>query len=146
MIEQFALENQIVVITAGDLDQDTPEVKVKHKDPKGGDLQGSVSISRNKFIRAPKLGVSLRGRNKNMEENLSMTRAAMKRARKGMISLDYKYIDNLKDNPGLFGVQVVKSHSNNNIEGEPLEEAKKSVDLMVNTLKEGQFLNYIYDD
>jgi hypothetical protein len=141
MIEQFALENQIVVLTAGDLDQDTPEVKVKTKD-----AQGSVSISRNKFIRAPKLGVSLRGRNKNMEENLSMTRVAMKHSRNGMVSLDYKYIDNLKDNPGLFGVKVVRSHSNNNIEGEPLEDAKKSVDLMVNTLRDGQFLNYIYDD
>jgi len=141
MIEQFARENGIVVITAGDLDQDTPEVKVQTKD-----AQGSVSISRNKFIRAPKLGVSLRGRNKNMEENLSMTRVAMKGVRDGIVSLDYKYIDNLKDNPGLFGVKVVKSHSNNNIDGVILDEAKKSVDLMINTLKEGQVLNYIYDN
>jgi hypothetical protein len=81
-----------------------------------------------------------------MEENLAMTRVAMKRARSGMVSLDYKYIDNLKDNPGLFGVKVIRSHSNNNIEGVILDDAKKSVDLMINTLKEGQVLNYIYDD
>jgi hypothetical protein len=59
MIEQFARENGIVVLTAGDMDQDTQVAYAK--------VEGriaDVTMHRNNFIRSPKLGVSLRTLNK----------------------------------------------------------------------------------
>ena len=140
MIEQFARENGIVVFTAGDLEQDKLIVNIKNPvDPKGEDL--SVSIHRNFFPRIPKLGLSLRTRNRQMTQATSMMQTVMSNLRHGKNSsnnIKFTYLDNDPKHPGLYGVRAFDKEEGLS------ENVKKSIQLMVDTLKPKEKIGLMY--
>lgn len=139
MIEQFAKENGIVIITAGDMDQDT-QIAYAKIDRKICDL----TIHRNNFIRSQKLGVSLRTLNKQMTQAIAITQSAVEKVRnKEQTALYFNYIDNDSNHKGLFGVKVVHSDLNE-LSDSQLESIKESIQLMLETATEP--IGYIYSD
>ena len=142
LIEQFARKNGVVVMTAGDLQQNTQEAFANLP---GVAEAVNVSISRNKFIRTPKLGVSLRSRNKTIEDAMAAMQAAFKITKEKGHEIAFQYTDNDLNHPGLFGVKVIQSNDETDVSADKIEEAKKTVDLMMSTLKDGQKVGYIWD-
>ena len=140
LIERFARENGIVVLTAGDLHQDTQVAYVKVPEYKE---HIDVSIARNKFIRTPKLGVSLRSRNKAMEDSMDDVLRAFKAIKTGNTEIHTYYTDDDKNKPGLYGVKVIQSDKSDDISDNVLEDVKKTIDMMAKTLKDGQKIGYI---
>lgn len=139
MIEQFARENGIVVLTAGDMDQDT-QVAYTKIDDKVADL----TISRNNFIRSPKLGVSLRTLNKQMTQSIATTQAALQRLRQGEnAELSFNYLDKDPNHAGLYGVKM-KQADTGELTDADMEEIKATIKLMVDT-STGP-IGYIYSD
>lgn len=139
MIEQFAKENGIIVLTAGDTDQDTQVVYSKIEDKIFNN-----TINRNNFIRSPKLGVSLRTLNKQMTESVANMQATMQVIRSGKSSeLNFTYLDDDVNNKGLYGVKTYQVDSDK-ISNDNLEELKKYIQLMIDTSKEP--IGYIYSD
>ena len=138
MIEQFARKNGIVVFTAGDLDQDKLVVYIKDPVTKK-DI--SVSINRNFFPRIPKLGVSLRTRNRQMTYNTAMLQAKITQFRQGKQDLNnikFTYLDDDPKHKGLYGV---KSYDR---EDGLTDEVKKTIQLMIDTLKPEQKIGLMY--
>ena len=105
MIEQFARENGIVVLTAGDLDQDTQVAYAKVEDK-----IADFTINRNNFMRSPKLGVTLRTLNKQMTSSVASTQAAMQRLNKGeSANIEFNYLDKDPNHKGLYGVKTYQA-------------------------------------
>ena len=140
LIERFAQENGIVVLTAGDLHQDTQVAYVKVPEYKE---HIDISMSRNKFIRTPKLGVSLRSRNKAIENSMDDVLRAFKAVKTGNTEVHTYYTDDDPDKPGLYGVKVIQSDKSDDISDNVLEDMKKTIDMMAKTLKDGQKIGYI---
>jgi hypothetical protein len=119
-IEQFAAENQIVVITAGDLQQNT---QVAYADIPGKKENVSTTITRNKFIRSVPLGVSLRSRNKPIDDSMAVIKSLFKDLKEGKKAHDVKtyYAENVEGKPGLYGVKTIKSADQDDVSDDALE-------------------------
>ena len=103
MIEQFAKEHGIVVISAGDLDQNSLAAYFKE-----GNEDMSVGISRNYFPRVPKLGLTLRTLNRQMNHSVLSMQASLRTVQDGKsVNIKLSYLDNDKEHKGLFGVKAV---------------------------------------
>lgn len=139
MIEQFARENGIIVLTAGDLDQNTQTAYFE--------LDGKVmdvTIHRNNFIRSPKLGVSLRTLNKQMTQSITQTLALQQQLEEGKSGeITFPYLDKDPAHPGLFGVKTIQEDTAE-LSDANMEEIKKSIQLMLDT-STGP-IGYIYSD
>ena len=139
MIEQFARENGIIVLTAGDMDQDTQVAYAK--------LEGKIAnttISRNNFIRSPKLGVSLRTLNKQMTQSVASAQVVLQRINKGeSAELNLNYLETDPNHKGLFGVKV-KQVDTDTLSDTDMEDIKKTIDLMLETATGP--IGYIYSD
>lgn len=139
MIEQFARENGIIVLTAGDLDQNTQTAYFQ--------LEGKtmdVTIHRNNFIRSPKLGVSLRTLNKQMTQSVTQTLALQQQLEEGKSGdIIFTYLENDPTHKGLFGVKPIQVDTDE-IPDSSMEEIKKSIKLMVDTATGP--IGYIYSD
>jgi hypothetical protein len=70
MLEQFAKENGTVLLLAGDLDQSKLRANTTKVKYNGSDMD--VSISRNYFPRIPKIGLTLRTLNRQMNHSVLM--------------------------------------------------------------------------
>ena len=139
MIEQFARENGIVVLTAGDMDQDTQVAYAKLEN-----RIADVTMHRNNFIRSPKLGVSLRTLNKQMTNSVTSTQAAIERLRHGKSAqLNFNYLDSDPNHRGLYGVKTHQVETDDMSDAQ-LEEIKQSIQLMVDTATGP--IGYIYSD
>lgn len=139
MIEQFARENGIIVLTAGDMDQDTQVAYAKLDDK-----VANFTINRNNFMRSPKLGVSLRTLNKQMTYSVASTQAAMQKLNKGEATeLNFNYLESDPNHKGLYGVKV-KQADTDDLSDRDLEEIKKTIDLMLETATGP--IGYIYSD
>lgn len=144
MIEQWANENHVVVITAGDFNQDT--LTTYFNDQKLGAEDTNVTLNRNNFIRTPKLGVSLRTRNKQLTDSTNRTQLAVEAIDRGEhIGLHLTYLENDPDHVGLFGVKVFQPNSSIKITKEEVESLKQTIDLMMSTT-ENEKVGYIYHD
>lgn len=144
MIEQWANENHVVVITAGDFNQDT--LTTYFNDQKLGAEDTNVTLNRNNFIRTPKLGVSLRTRNKQLTDSTNRTQLAVEAIDRGeRIGLHLTYLENDPDHVGLFGVKVFQPNSSIKITREEVESLKQTIDLMMSTT-ENEKVGYIYHD
>lgn len=143
MIEQWAREHGVVVLTAGDFDQDTSIAYID--DVKYKDNPVSVTLNRNNFIRSPKLGVSLRTLNKQLTQSTKMMQLAIQNLNEGKeVQLDFTYLDDDPDHIGLFGVKTVSP--NNVLKGLDKTELDKiipTIDLMVSTSGDEK-IGYIY--
>lgn len=123
MLEQFAKENGIVLLLAGDLDQSKQRAYTTKAKYKGKDI--NVSISRNYFPRVPKLGLTLRTLNRQMNHDVLMMQDAInKRKDSNKSALYFTYLENDKEHQGLYGVKAVSSLN---------DEAKKTIDTIFST-------------
>lgn len=136
MIEQFARANGIVVLTAGDLDQDRQIVYIKNPvDAQAGPI--TVTINRNYFPRVPKLGLSLRTRNRQQTNNTVLMQTYLTARRHGETTPPIKlsYLNNHAEHPGLFGTRVQKELN---------EATKQTIKLMIDTLKPNEKIGFMY--
>lgn len=135
LINKFATKYGIPVITAGDFDQS--RVVGKHTLMyKGQTLTNQVQLARNNFPRTPKLGVSMRSNNSQVNMNLNAIRAALPELRLGSpVDLLLHYY---QDETGLYGTKVYDDQS--------YDESliKTDLDLMVSTLLPGEKIGFIY--
>lgn len=144
MIEQWANEHHVVIITAGDFNQDT--LTTYFNDKKLGTEDTNVTLNRNNFIRTPKLGVSLRTRNKQLTNSTNNTQLAVEQIDKGeRVGLTLNYLANDPDHVGLFGVKAFLPKAANKITKEEVESLKDIIELMASTT-ENEKIGYIYHD
>lgn len=141
-IDKYAKKYGITVLVAGDFDQSG--VVGLHKLPNiagHNDLEWNVSLSRTNFIRSPKLGVSMRTDNSLKTTNLQKLQAYMQDPNG---SVDFNYF---QDETGLFGDKLLQYDSNTGENASNLLfQILEDVQAMIDTLKEGQKIGYIYTD
>lgn len=141
-VDKFAKKYGITVLVAGDFDQSgvvgghtIPSV------PAFNGLTWKIELSRTNFIRAPKLGVSMRTDNSLKTTNLQKLQAYMQDPN-GTVDFNY-----FQDETGLFGDKVLNYNPNNNENASNvLFQVLEDVQAMIDTLKEGQKIGYIYTD
>ena len=144
MIEQWANEHHVVIITAGDFNQNT--LTTYFNDKKLGTEDTNVTLNRNNFIRTPKLGVSLRTRNKQLTNSTNNTQLAVEQIDRGeQVGLTLNYLTNDPDHVGLFGVKAFLPKTTNKITKEEIEQLKDIIELMISTT-EDEKIGYIYHD
>lgn len=141
-IDKYAKKYGITVLVAGDFDQSG--VVGLHKLPNiagHNDLEWNVSLSRTNFIRSPKLGVSMRTDNSLKTTNLQKLQAYMQNPN-GTVDFNY-----FQDETGLFGDKLLQYDSNTGENASNLLfQILEDVQAMIDTLKEGQKIGYIYTD
>ena len=143
LIEQWATYHQCVVLTAGDLDQDSNVSYIEG-------TNFNVSNSRNKFIRCPKLGISLRSLNTQMVKSLDNIQANISKHRANKdanlkIDVNY-YIETEGNHPGLYGTYVRNVDSSGYTDS-ILQDLDEKIQLMIRTLKDpNDKIGYIYHD
>lgn len=141
-IDKYAKKYGITVLVAGDFDQSG--VVGRHRIPSVPAFNGltwKIELSRTNFIRTPKLGVSMRTDNSLKTTNLQKLQAYMQDP-SGVVDFNY-----FQDETGLFGDKLLQYGPNtgenaSNLLFQVLEE----VQAMIETLKEGQKIGYIYTD
>lgn len=141
-VDKFAKKYGITVLVAGDFDQSgvvgghtIPSV------PAFNGLTWKIELSRTNFVRAPKLGVSMRTDNSLKTTNLQKLQAYMQDPN-GTVDFNY-----FQDETGLFGDKVLNYNPNNNENASNvLFQVLEDVQAMIDTLKEGQKIGYIYTD
>ncbi len=139
-IDKFAKKYGITVLVAGDFDQSG--VVGSHTIPSVAAFNGltwKIDLKRTNFIRSPKLGVSMRTDNSLKTTNLQKLQAYMQ-SPNGMVDFNY-----FEDETGLFGDklhQYAQGEDKSNL----LFQVLQDVQSMIDTLKEGQKIGYIYTD
>ena len=149
LIDAFAKKYGITILAAGDFDQSG--VVGSHPITIGKeDLTWKVNLDRTNFIRTPKLGVSMRTDNSLKTHNQQKLQAYMQNPTDTPINFEY-----FEDESGLYGDKVVPYVvENDSVPQEDLnfgkeqavEEVKNSIKALINTLKEGEKIGYIYTD
>lgn len=141
-IDKYAKKYGITVLVAGDFDQSG--VVGGHSVstiPAFNGLTWKIELSRTNFIRAPKLGVSMRTDNSLKTTNLQRLQAYMQDP-DGAVDFNY-----FQDETGLFGDKVLNYSTNDNENASNvLFQVLQDVQAMIDTLKEGQKIGYIYTD
>lgn len=141
-IDKYAKKYGITVLVAGDFDQSG--VVGGHSVstiPAFNGLTWKIELSRTNFIRAPKLGVSMRTDNSLKTTNLQRLQAYMQDP-DGTVDFNY-----FQDETGLFGDKVLNYNINDNENASNvLFQVLQDVQAMITTLKEGQKIGYIYTD
>lgn len=141
-IDKYAKKYGITVLVAGDFDQSgVVGAHSVSSIPAFSGLTWNIELSRTNFIRAPKLGVSMRTDNSLKTTNLQQLQAYMQYPSE---TVDFNYF---QDETGLFGDKVLQYDQNtgenaSNLLFQVLEDVQK----MIETLKEGQKIGYIYTD
>ena len=135
-INKFAQKYGITVLAAGDFDQTGIVGSHSLKDPIFKGIEWKIDLSRTNFIRAPKLGVSMRTDNSIKTLNLEKVQAYIKNP--SPVQLQY-----FEDETGLYGDKILKYEVKKQ---DILEETLKEVDKLIQTLKQGEKIGYIYSD
>lgn len=143
LINRFAQKYGIPVIVAGDFDQ-SRAVGKHNINYKGASLSNHVELSRNNFIRTPKLGVSMRANNNQVVQTLNLIRPILKNLRTANYREDIPF-HYYQDNSGLYGTKVYSDKNNKAIPCS-IELIKKDVDQMISTMKPGEKVGFIYYD
>lgn len=141
-IDKYAKKYGINVLVAGDFDQSG--VVGGHTIPSVSAFNGltwKIELSRTNFIRAPKLGVSMRTDNSIKTTNLQKLQAYMQNP-DGMVDFNY-----FQDETGIYGDKVLQYDPNTGENASNLlSQVLEDVQAMIDTLKEGQKIGYIYTD
>ncbi len=141
-IDKYAQKYGITVLVAGDFDQSG--VVGLHRLPNIAGhtrLEWNVGLTRTNFIRAPKLGVSMRTDNSLKTTNLQKLQAYMQDPN-GVVGFNY-----FQDETGLFGDKLLQYDPNTGENASNLLfQVLEDVQAMIETLKEGQKIGYIYTD
>lgn len=141
-IDKYAKKYGITVLVAGDFDQSG--VVGGHSIPSVPAFNGltwKIELSRTNFIRAPKLGVSMRTDNSLKTTNLQKLQVYMQDPN-GTVDFNY-----FQDETGLFGDKLLQYDPNTGENASNLLfQVLEDVQAMIETLKEGQKIGYIYTD
>lgn len=151
-IDRFAKKYGITVLVAGDFDQSgivgTHSIEIN-----GKNLQWNVDLIRTNFIRSPKLGVSMRTDNSIKTADLQKLQAYMQDPTNEKVTFQY-----YEDETGLYGDKVLLYNAtigrNEDKKVTSIETDKQAtvrvaleeIDKLINTLKPGQKIGYIYSD
>lgn len=137
-IDAFARKYGITVLAAGDFDQSG--VVAKHTVDLGSqkNLPWQASLSRTNFIRSPKLGVSMRTDNSLKTTNLQKMQAYMQEPN-GTVEFNY-----FQDETGLFGDKLYQY--SDSVKDVNIDQILNDIQAMIDTLREGQKIGYIYTD
>ena len=139
LINRFAIKYGITVLAAGDFDQSGLVGKIPNF-YEGRDF--NLSLGRFQFIRTPKLGVSMRTANGQQSANIALIRSVLNDITKsnfsGNIDLPLRYyID--QETKNLYGTLVLHN-------SKLTSRIKDTIKNMVDTLKEGEKIGYVYTD
>ena len=137
LIQRFAQTYGVAIVAMGDYDQLTAVAKVKQKET---DSRAWVELSphRNMTARTAKLGVSMRTDNEIKNNNMYSMLAWKLNPTNMAIDLHY-----YEDDSGIYGDKVYNVGEQY---GSELDKIKEDVIKMVNTLKEGESIGYVYYD
>lgn len=125
LLDDFARKYGITIITSGDFDQSSAEATTKFEG-----VNTNISINRNMFKHSPKIGVSMRTTNSQMDKSINAYLAW-----DGESEMHTYYYEG---ETGLNGVKITDS-----TKGEDLEA---TINLMVSTLKDKEKIGLIYND
>lgn len=149
LIDKFARKYGITVLAAGDFDQSG--VVGQHPIKLNGiDLTWKVNLDRTNFMRTPKLGVSMRTDNSIKTRNQQKLQAYMQNPNDDIVDFEY-----FQDETGIYGDKVISYSIENNLvpqdelnEGKSyiVDSVKSEVDKLIQTLKKGEKIGYIYND
>ncbi len=139
--EDFLKKKGIYAFASGDFDQIGAQGVFKNSDE---DLV-YTRLSNSNFIGSWKLGSSMRSNNVYKSKNISIMREAIKDIHQRLINyVSYKSVEPIQfsyyesNEEGLFGDKVV---DNNNV-----SDQEATIKTMLDTLNEGEQINFIYDD
>lgn len=119
MISQWAVENGVVVITAGDFDQSRQVTYVQLNN-----VKAEFTIARNQFIRIPKLGLTLRTASRQMTHCVTAMRANVEQDTNNNPLM---CLMRNSAHPGIHGI-----YTDNKLN----DETKQAIDLLFNTATE----------
>lgn len=143
--EDFLKAKGIYAFAAGDFDQIGAQGKFKD----ANDQDVFVRLSSSNFIGSWKLGSSMRSNNTYKSKNISVARESIKEYPKliekysngesGINPIKFSYYESLEgQNKGLYGDKVIRSDEQ--------QKWEQSVKNMLDSLNEGEKLNFISDD
>lgn len=140
LIQRFAQNYGVTVLTMGDYDQLTPSaviVKDANKDHDAKSNQIYITPNRNMTARVAKLGVSMRTDNEVKNGNIYRM-LAWKKNPTDAVDLHY-----YEDETGIYGD---KRYGVSNTYGDVLNDIKADVQTMIKTLKPNEVIGYVYSD
>ena len=137
LLNRFASENGIHIISSGDMDQLSPKAYYSEDGDIHGDTAVELGVARNITPRVPKLGVSMRAGNGQKVQNLYALLEWKLNPSDSPIPLYYVETDT-----DLYGDKVFTVADD--LKDEQIEEIKKDIDKMVANLTEGEKIGYIY--
>lgn len=146
-IEEYCKLHNCIVVGAGDFNQIGCSFSIKGiNDPKfTEDSSATSSLRRTHFIGSPKLGLVLRTDNATKTANLMSLQQFIDAKVVDRVPVNLEYSE---EEDGLFGDKIIKASVDTSatLDSKSTDELIKAVKLMVDTLKEGQKIIYLYDD
>ena len=151
-IDKYARKYGITVLVAGDFDQSGVIGKHPVKVNNYG-FTWNLQLERTNFIRSPKLGISMRTDNSLKTLNLQKMQAYMQNPTGDVPEFEY-----YEDETGLYGDRVFKYQltigrndkkeitSNYSSKNLVINKVIQQVDKLIETLKKGEKIGYIYSD
>lgn len=140
LVNEFAKRYGVPVIVLGDFDQ--TKASGKHDITYKGQLySNTITLSRNNFIRSPKLGVTMRPNNSQVVYNWNSLRAILPELKLGAaadkLNFSFRYF---QDEKGFYGTKIYDSNSYS------IELVKKDIDHLLSTLNPEEKIGFIYYD
>lgn len=146
-IEEYCKLHNCIVVGAGDFNQIGCSFSIKGiNDPKFTENSSATSsLRRTHFIGSPKLGLVLRTDNATKTANLMSLQQFIDAKVVDRVPVNLEYSE---EEDGLFGDKIIKAPADTSatLDAKSTDELIKAVKLMVDTLKEGQKIIYLYDD
>lgn len=136
LLNKFARKYGVTIITAGDFDQSTATGQFK-LEYKGREIPMTLESNRLDFIRAMKLGVSMRTTNSQKNTNLINFLAFVETKGKQDLKLHY-----YQDENGIYGEKYYNTDASG-LNDALLKQVLADIDLMISTNKEKK-VGYIY--
>ena len=143
LTNRFSQKYGTPIITAGDFDQ-SRAVGRHLIEFKGKNVRNTIQLARRNFVRCSKLGVSMRANNNQVDTNLKFLRSILQKLRNNNYSLEIP-LHYYQDESGIYGTKVYNTKSSGALPYS-IELVKKDIDLMVNSMKPGEKIGFIYYD
>ena len=143
LTNRFSQKYGTPIITAGDFDQ-SRAVGRHLIEFKGKNVRNTIQLARRNFVRCPKLGVSMRANNNQVDTNLKFLRSILQKLRNNNYSLEIP-LHYYQDESGIYGTKVYNTKSSGALPYS-IELVKKDIDLMVSSMKPGEKIGFIYYD
>lgn len=150
LIQRFCNKHGIQVIAAGDMDQLSPKATLFAEDTPAArtDTSKQKDLSTSKYMTpyVMKLGVSMRTGNGQMSVTLENMQAWRRANLAGISAKSAIELRNYTDSTGIYGAKLFSMSGNSEYTDADLDNIKKTLDVMIKTLKPGEKIGYIYSD